>query len=127
MTLGDRSPPMPPNAKPVPNWAVAEDKQSAMEVTRPILVECRPDKILIRRASGSGIDREVDIPPGASVPHVTDTLVSQIVTYIDTWGMAARGTYWQPEMIVTVQPGAEARFEELKMVMHNSGVRIRRK
>jgi hypothetical protein len=47
--------------------------------------------------------------------------------YIDTWGMAARGTYWQPEMLVTVQPGAESRFEELKSVMHNSGVRIRRR
>jgi len=127
MSLGNRPPSMPPNAAPPPNWAIADDKQNAMEVTRPIVVECFPNKILIRRASGSGTDREVDIPPGASVHHLTDTLVSQIVTYIDTWGMAARGTYWQPEMIVTVQPGAEARFEELKAVMHNSGVRIRRR
>ena len=126
MTLGNR-PPASPNAAPPPNWAIADDKQNAMEVTRPIVVECFPNKILIRRASGTGIDREVDIPAGTSLYHATDTLVSHIVNYIDTWGMAARGTYWQPEMIVTVQPGAEPRFEELQSVMHNSGVRIRRK
>jgi hypothetical protein len=82
---------------------------------------------MIRRASGAGIDREINIPPNGSVYHVGNTLATHVVDYINSWGTAARGTYWQPEMIVTVQPGAEARFEELKAVMHNSGVRIRKK
>ena len=120
--------PMPSNPRPpAPNWAMPNDAQNAMEVTRPIIVECRQDKILLRRASGTGVDRDIVIPPGGNTYHVTQTLVSHVLSYIDTWGNAARGTYWQPEMIVTVQPGGEARFEELKSVMHNSGVRIRRK
>ena len=110
-----------------PNWAMPNVGQGSTEMARPIAVECFPNKMMIRRASGTGIDRTIDIPPNGSVYSVTDTLVSHIVTYIDTWGMAAHGTHWQPEMIVTVQPGTETRYEELKAVMKNSGVRIRRK
>jgi len=111
----------------MPNWATPSRTQDATEVTRPILVECRPDKIIIKRASGAGVDREMNIPPGSSVYHLTNTLVSHLSDYIDTWGMSARGTFWQPEMIVTVQPGSETRFEELKSVLQNSGVRIVRR
>ena len=127
MTLGD-VPPMPANMRPpAANWAMPNVGTGATEMARPINVECRTDKILIRRASGTGIDRDIEIPPNGSVYHVTNTLVSHVLDYIGTWGTAARGTYWQPEMYVTVHPGAEARYDELKALMQNSGVRIRRK
>ncbi|MCL2625099.1 MAG: hypothetical protein FWD31_15665 [Planctomycetaceae bacterium] len=126
-TRGDASQ-IPPNAPlPAPRWTMPNVGQGATEIARPIVVECRTDKILIKRAGGAGFDREIDIPPNGSVYNVADRLVSHVVDYIDTWGNAARGTYWQPEMNVTVQPGAEARFEELQSLMHNSGVRLRKK
>ncbi len=126
MTLGDKPPGSAKPYMPMSNWAMPNVGQGATEMARPISVECRTDKILIKRTGGAGVDREIAIPANGGVYNVTNTLVSHFCDYIDTWGTAARGTCWQPEMNVVVQPGAEARFEELKSLMQNSGMRIRR-
>lgn len=125
MTLGDK--PESKNAMRMPrNWAMPNVGQGDTEMVRPISVECLPDKILIRRAGGAGINRDVDIPV-AGLSTVGNTVISHMLDYMATWGNAARGTCWQPELIVTVQPGAERQFDELKSLMQNSGMKIRRK
>ena len=125
MTLGDSSgasyAPMPPN------WAMPNVGQGDTVIARPIRVECLPDRILIQQTGGTGINREIEIPAGGNMASVNNTLASHLLDYISTWGNAARGTCWQPELNVTVYPGAETRFEELKSLMQNSGMRIRRK
>ena len=125
MTLGDSSDtnyaPMPPN------WAMPNVGQGDTVIARPIRVECLPDRIWIRKTGETGIDREVEIPAGGSMASVNNTLASHFLDYISTWGNAARGTCWQPELNVSVHPGAENRFEELKSLMQNSGMRIRKK
>ena len=125
MTLGDTSganyAPMPPN------WAMPNVGQGDTVIARPIRVECLPDRIWIRKTGETGVDREVEIPAGGNLVSVNNTLASHLLDYISTWGNAARGTHWQPELNVTVHPGGETRFEELKSLMQNSGMRIRKK
>ena len=125
MTFGDTS--GASSARMPPNWAMPNVGQGDTEMARPIRVECLPDRVLIRQTGGSGINREIKIPANGNMASVNNTLASHLLDYISTWGNAARGTYWQPELNVTVHPGAENRFEELKSLMQNSGMRIRRK
>ena len=121
MTFGDKETP------PKNGWAMRDIEYQSSEIVRPIAVECLPDKIVIKRVGGAGIDQTVDLPANGGLRAVGNTFASHVLDYIDTWGPAARGTYWQPEMSVTVHPGAELRFEELKSLMQNSGVSIQQR
>ena len=119
MTFGDKE-----TQKSKGGWAMQELDFNKTEIVRPIVVECLPDKLIIKRVAGAGVDRTVDIPPNGNLYAVENTVASHILEYIDTWGGAVRGTYWQPELNVIIHSGAELRYEELKSLLQNSGVRI---
>jgi hypothetical protein len=43
------------------------------------------------------------------------------------WGIAGKGMYWRPILSIDVQPGGQDRYEELRRLLDNSGLVVRRK
>ena len=55
-----------------------------------------------------------------------DTLISKLWARVESWDIAVAGGYWQPVLNVHVTPGAEQRFEELRVLLDGSGLEVRR-
>ena len=56
-----------------------------------------------------------------------DELVSAVRELMDEWGTAGRDMYWRPQLSVTVTPGGEVRYAELRTLLQGSGLTIIRK
>jgi hypothetical protein len=108
------------------NWALPEDTGRATGITRPILVECHPDRLVIPP------DRRDPRPPQV-IPLVGPTssamerFVASIWKHTERWGMAVAGGYWKPILRVEVFPGAETRFRELKTLLDRSGIEVEKR
>ncbi|MCL2347020.1 MAG: hypothetical protein FWC50_02035 [Planctomycetaceae bacterium] len=109
------------------HWAMPNVHRGSTEIIRPVVVQCGKDKIVFQRSGGRGVNREIAIPAPNGVPAIAPEFVKAVLDYTDTWGVAGPGMHWQPEITVTVQPGAERNFEELKILLNDSGVRIFKK
>jgi hypothetical protein len=46
---------------------------------------------------------------------------------MESWGIAADNGYWKPVLRVSVGPGGDARFEELRMLLDRSGLVVERR
>jgi hypothetical protein len=55
-----------------------------------------------------------------------DTLISKLWARVESWDVAVAGGYWKPVLHVQVTPGAEQRFEELRVLLDGSGLEVRR-
>jgi len=53
-----------------------------------------------------------------------DTLVSTVWDQGTTWGIAGRGMYWKPKLVVHVAPDGATRFNELKQLLDGSGLEV---
>ena len=51
---------------------------------------------------------------------------SKLWARVESWGIAVAGGYWKPVLNVQVTPGAEQRFEELRVLLDGSGLEVRR-
>jgi hypothetical protein len=83
------------------------------------------DRLVVRGENPSGRDQRV-IPLGADTLDAVDELVAVVAERVETWGMAGRGMYWRPLLVMEVAPGGEARFAELQALLADSGLDIRR-
>jgi hypothetical protein len=114
-------------AAPPPDKVMPNVYRGATEMVRIISAECREDKIIFKVSGNRGIDREIPFPPSGTVYDTRGVISSAIRDYIETWGTPGEGMYWQPEFSVTIAPGAERRFEELKSLLQNSGIKVKSK
>ena len=64
---------------------------------------------------------------GPSTAGSIDKLVAALWEQMDSWGIAGEGMYWRPVLNVYVAPGAQQRFEDLKILLDGSGFNIERK
>lgn len=107
------------------NWGLASAVRSSNPITRPIHILCESDKLVIRP------DKPSDPPVVVPVPMRTDESVDQLVTAVQdrikTWGIAGRGLYWRPQLILEVGHSGEGRFAELEALLADSGFDIIRK
>ena len=55
-----------------------------------------------------------------------DSLISKIWSRVEEWGIAVAGGYWKPVLNVYVAQGADARFDELRVLLEGSGLELRR-
>ena len=46
---------------------------------------------------------------------------------LKAWGIAGRGMYWRPVLLIEVTPDAEFRYAELKALLDNSGLIVQRR
>ena len=102
------------------NWAVQGGGPRATAYLRPIRVTFTRQGLNIAGGQGTTF-----IPAaGDDAVALTDNLVVNIKREIENWGLAGQQAYWKPELRVTVQPGGETTFANVRQLLQNSGVAI---
>jgi hypothetical protein len=104
------------------NWGL-KTSRSGTPVTRPLHVQCYADKLVVRGEPGDVVGDKT-IALGSYTQDSVDDLVATIGKRIERWGIAGQGMFWRPQLIVDVSPGAEARFDDLKALLDNSGLEV---
>ena len=106
------------------NWGLPDTSGGAIPITRPIRVDCLPDRLVIAPQSKQGC-RVVHLGPRTR--NSVDEMVSAVWDHMDTWGIAGRGMYWRPVLSIRVAPGAEGRYKDLNVLLKESGLRVERR
>ena len=107
------------------DWGLPNADDSQSPVTRPILVECYRDRLVIvpdDRAQQPQVTR-FDAESRDSI----DEFVSEVWKHMNSWGIAGRGLYWRPTLVMSVKPGGEARYAELEALLADSGLDVRQR
>ncbi|MDR0337363.1 MAG: hypothetical protein LBI18_09760 [Planctomycetaceae bacterium] len=104
------------------NWALRDAMPFATAVSRNIKIQCEANQyVLVPQTGLLGVRV---IPITTSVQESTDKLVTAIWEFMDSWGIAGENLYWRPVLQIKVLPGGEQRFQELKLLLRNSGLII---
>ena len=106
------------------DWALPDASRRATPITRPIRVECHADRLVL--PAPSGVAGGQLVPFRESTADSVQPLVAAIRDVIDAWGIAGRDMYWSPVLKVRVAPGAEYRYQELEVLLRNSGLALER-
>ncbi|MGQ9762923.1 MAG: hypothetical protein ACUVQH_13535 [Thermogutta sp.] len=104
------------------NWGLPAHERSAIPVTRPIRIDCFPDRLVLVPEKGLDGVRVFYLAP--SPQKAVEDLVKAISDYVETWGIAGRGMYWRPVLSVHVTEGAETQFQTLWVLLKDSGLEI---
>jgi hypothetical protein len=105
------------------NWALPEDVGRLTAITRPIVVECHADRLVVRPDRGDK-RTPIAIPMKGATQGAIAPFVSAIHAHMKRWGMAVAGGYWKPVARVEGLPGSEWRFNELKVLLEGSGIQV---
>ena len=90
-----------------------------------MIVRCSPNQLTIVPDDNRSLPKNV--PLGARTEDAVDGLVSGVWDHMKDWGLAGRGLYWRPTLVMEVAPGAEARFAELQTLLQGSGLEVRQR
>ncbi|GAB6165303.1 hypothetical protein JCM19992_13030 [Thermostilla marina] len=104
------------------NWGLPDHTADGIPVTRPVRVDCYPDKLVIVPDTPGAAPVEIEVR-GSLEPSM-DRLASALWNIMDGWGIAGYGMYWKPVLAVRIAPGAESRYEELKILLEDSGLAV---
>jgi hypothetical protein len=107
------------------DWALPDAASGSVAITRPISLECHPDRLIIPPKKGFSRSRSIQLGPRTE--ESIDELVSAVWERMQSWGIAGNGMYWSPTLDVHVVPGAEQRFFELSTLLEDSGLGVSRK
>ena len=107
------------------DWALRNATRHAAAISRPIRVDCLPDRIVLMPEANGGEPRVIICDNGGR--RDADKLVAAVWEIMDTWGLAGRETYWRPVLNFYVAAGAEPRMLDLTRSLEGSGLVIERK
>jgi hypothetical protein len=108
-----------------PDWALRNAGHGSTPLTRPIRVDCYPDRLVLVPEPGYGNPKAISLP--GSTAQAIDKFVAAVWEHMDTWGIAGKGMYWHPILNVYVAPGGQRRLEDLDRLLRGSGLTIERK
>jgi hypothetical protein len=107
------------------NWGLLPGARSSNPITRPIHIICEGDKLVIRpQAAG---DAPVEVPLRLRTEDSVDPLVAAVQQRIKDWGIAGRGLYWRPQLILEVGKSGEGRYADIEALMADSGFDVKRR
>ena len=107
------------------NWALPDAANGSVGLTRPIRVNCYPDRLELPPNAGQARGQVVAL--GNRTEDTVDTFISAVWDHMKSWGIAGRGMYWQPILSVQVAAGAEPRFADLQRLLDRSGLEVKRR
>lgn len=107
------------------DWGLPDAAGGSVPISRPIRVECHPDRLVIVPERGTDRSRSVSLRP--QTEESIDEFVSSVWEHMQSWGMAGNGMYWRPILNVYVAPGAENRYAEFDALLEGSGLSVERK
>jgi len=105
------------------NWSLPEEARHAVPISRPVRLECRPDKLVLRSEQNPTQTKE--IPLTDRTEDAVEDLVGAVWQRVGTWGSAGRGMYWRPVLSVDVAPGAAGRYADLQTLLVDSGLEVK--
>ena len=104
------------------DWGLPESGNRQSAATRPILIECYNDRLVILGESASELPKEIRLHE--KTQESMDEFVSDVWTHMKGWGPAGKGLYWKPTLWMDVRPGAADRFAEIKTLLDGSGLEV---
>ena len=107
------------------NWGLPPAARASNPITRPIHIQCEGDKLLLRPEISS--DPPVVVPLRMRTEDSVDPLVEAIQARIRDWGIAGRGVYWRPQLVLEVGHSGEGRFADLEALLADSGFDVKRR
>ena len=107
------------------NWGLSAAARSSNPITRPIHMLCEGDKLLIRPDGPS--DPALAVPLKSRTEDSVDELVMAVQERIKDWGIAGRGLYWRPQLILEVGHSGEGRYADLAALLADSGFDVKRR
>lgn len=105
------------------NWALRNAARGSIPITRPIRVVCHADRLDVLAADDRDAPKSIALPPRTR--DSVDPLVTAVWDHARAWGIAGKGMYWRPVLTFYIQPGGQARFDELTRLLDGSGFDIR--
>ena len=109
------------------NWAIPR-RIAGMQgnaVVRAIRIECHPDHFVLLASGATGTTEVFGFDVGnVNLDRATLQLAAAIRERVDRWGPALPGGRWEPQLRVTIMPGSESRYTELKNGFSGSGIEV---
>lgn len=102
------------------DWTRQNIRGTAVE--RTIRIRCQEDRWVIQPEPGQQGTKTIFLRKGL-VQARTD-LSKALQGRVDSWGMALAGGYWKPKVVVTIDPNAQHRYEQLQRVLQGSGIDV---
>lgn len=106
-------------------WGLSQSSSRAIGASRPILVQCYANRLVIVPEARGEKPREIML--GARTQDSMDELVSGVWDHTKSWGTAGRGVFWKPTLVLDVAPGADVRFQEIQALLDGSGLDVERR
>jgi hypothetical protein len=103
------------------NWALPSKTPGATGYVRPIRVICGANELQVQSVLGT----EATIAVNGDWETSVDRLVNAIWKQIESWGVAGGGSYWKPELRISVLSGGELNFEKLQGLLDSSGISLK--
>ncbi len=107
------------------NWGLAAAARSSNPITRPINIRCDGDKLLLLADKSN--EPPVEVPLTQRTVESIDLLTAAVHDRIKTWGLAGRGMYWRPQLILAVGKSGEGRYADLEALLADSGFDVKRR
>jgi hypothetical protein len=107
------------------NWGLSPAARSSNPITRPIHIVCEGDKLLIRPERTDEVP--IAIPLRTRTEESVDPLVTAVQQRIGNWGIAGRGLYWRPQLVLEVGHSGEGRYADLEALLADSGFDVKRR
>ena len=104
------------------DWGLPDAGMGTAAATRPILIECHNDRLVIQPESRNELPKEVRMGPKAQ--ENMDEFVADVWQHMKGWGTAGKGLYWRPTLVMDVKPGAADRYAEVKALLADSGMDV---
>ncbi|RIK75566.1 MAG: hypothetical protein DCC67_15140 [Planctomycetota bacterium] len=106
------------------NWANTAASTRSTPITRPIQVLVKADKLTMLPEAQTASEPTV-IGFDQATDKVLDDLAAGVQQRIEEWGLAGKGMYWRPTLVLRVAPGAERHAARLSRLLEDSGVDLR--
>ncbi|TWT71079.1 hypothetical protein [Crateriforma conspicua] len=107
------------------NWALPDAiaQMRGTEVVRPIPMHCYHDRFVLVDTVNPSRSQTFRFANG-DINSATMKLAAAIRDRVATWGTSLPGGRWQPRLEVQVMPYAAGRYDQLRTLLHGSGVEV---
>jgi hypothetical protein len=106
------------------NWGLRYVEPSATPITRPVRILCDARQMIILPDDRKRAPRPIAFT--GKTQDSVDAMVTAVWDEIGRWGIAGKGMTWRPILTFDVQPGGEARYQEIDRMLKGSGLQVRR-
>lgn len=104
------------------DWSLPDASQNSTPISRPVIVRCDSQQLTIVPDDNRALPRHIKL--GQHTEDSVDELVSGVWDHMKGWGLAGRGMYWRPTLVLEVAPDAVARYSDLQALLADSGMEV---